>query len=87
MPDTVREEAGHAIYLAQLAIRPLTLCPWLAFGGAKVLEAIIDDDGDTFRAVYTVNFKNAVYTLHVFQKIAKKGIATDNMNSSKSNDA
>jgi phage-related protein len=41
-----------------------------------VLEVIIDDDGDTFRAVYTVKFKKAVYALHVFQKKAKKGIAT-----------
>ena len=33
-------------------------------------------DGDTYRAVYTVRFKAAVYVLHAFQKKAKKGIAT-----------
>lgn len=42
------------------------------FGGAGVLEIIEDSHGDTFRAVYTVKFKDAVYVLHVFQKKSKK---------------
>ena len=46
------------------------------FGGAGVLEAISDFDGDTFRAVYTVKFKGVLYVLHAFQKKSKKGIAT-----------
>jgi len=33
-------------------------------------------DGDTYRAVYTVKFKEAVYVLHSFQKKSKKGIKT-----------
>jgi phage-related protein len=40
------------------------------------LEVIEDFDGNTYRAVYTVRFAGAVYTLHVFQKKAKHGIAT-----------
>ncbi len=32
--------------------------------------------GDTWRAVYAVQFSDAVYVLHVFQKKAKSGIAT-----------
>ena len=35
-----------------------------------------DFDGNTYRAVYTVRFAQAVYTLHVFQKKSHKGIAT-----------
>lgn len=35
-----------------------------------------DYRGDTFRAVYTVRFDEAVYVLHVFQKKSTKGIAT-----------
>lgn len=35
-----------------------------------------DFDGDTFRAVYTVRFAEAVYVLHAFQKKSKRGIAT-----------
>jgi phage-related protein len=47
-----------------------------AFKGAGVLEVVEDFDGDTFRAVYTVRFKSAVYVLHCFQKKSKSGIAT-----------
>jgi phage-related protein len=35
-----------------------------------------DYDGDTYRAVYTVKFTEAVYVLHCFQKKSKQGIAT-----------
>jgi Phage derived protein Gp49-like (DUF891) len=41
-----------------------------------VLEVIARHDGDTFRAVYTVRFADAVYVLHVLQKKSKRGIAT-----------
>ena len=44
--------------------------------GGNVLEVIARHDGDTFRAVYTVRFRAAVYVLHAFQKKAKRGIAT-----------
>jgi len=46
------------------------------FKSAGVLEVVEDFDGDTFRAVYTVRFKSAVYVLHCFQKKSKKGAAT-----------
>jgi phage-related protein len=45
-------------------------------GGAGVLEIVDDYKGDTYRAVYTVKFKNAIYVLHAFQKKSKKGIKT-----------
>jgi len=35
-----------------------------------------DYDGETYRAIYTVRFVNAVYVLHVFQKKSPHGIAT-----------
>lgn len=46
------------------------------FGSAGVLEIVEDDEGGTYRAVYTVKFKEAVFVLHVFQKKIKAGIAT-----------
>ena len=39
----------------------------------KIVE---DWRGNTYRAVYTVRFSAAVFVLHVFQKKAKRGIAT-----------
>ena len=41
-----------------------------------MLEIIVDHDGNTWRAVYTVRFQEAIYVLHAFQKKSKKGIAT-----------
>ena len=35
-----------------------------------------DHDGDTYRAVYTVRFPQAVYVLHCFQKKSHSGIRT-----------
>ena len=32
--------------------------------------------GGTYRAVYTVKFAEAVFVLHCFQKMSKRGIAT-----------
>lgn len=46
------------------------------FGGAGVLEVVASHDGDTYRAVYTVKFRGAVYVLHCFQKKSKRGVAT-----------
>jgi phage-related protein len=46
------------------------------FGGAGVLEVIEDDVGGTYRAVYTVKFKEAVFVLHCFQKKSTQGIST-----------
>jgi len=41
-----------------------------------VLEVVENHQGETYRAVYTVNFSNLVYVLHAFEKKSKKGIAT-----------
>ena len=46
------------------------------FGGAGVLEVVEDDADGTYRAVYTVRFREAVFVLHVFRKKSKRGIAT-----------
>jgi phage-related protein len=40
------------------------------------MEIVAPYDGDTWRAVYTVRFEDAVYVLHSFQKKSKSGIAT-----------
>lgn len=50
--------------------------PLKGFGGNSVLEIVEDHRGGTYRAVYTIRFKKAVYVLHVFQKKSKSKIAT-----------
>jgi len=74
--DAVRGEMGFALYLAQCGEKHPKVKPLKGFGGAGVLEVAADWDGDTFRAVYTVRLAGTVYVLHVFQKKAKRGIAT-----------
>ncbi len=46
------------------------------FGGRSVLEIVAPHDGDTYRAVYTVKFKDSIYVLHAFQKKSARGIST-----------
>jgi phage-related protein len=40
------------------------------------VELIDDFDGDTYRAVYTVRFGDAIYVLHAFKKKSKRGVKT-----------
>ncbi len=75
-PKAVREVMGQALYHAQCGSKHLSAKPLKGFGGASVLEVVEDHDKKTYRAVYTVKFRDAVYVLHAFQKIAKKGIRT-----------
>jgi phage-related protein len=75
-PKDVRKEAGFAIHLAQEGGNALHAFPLVGFGAADVLEVVINESGDTYRAVYTVRFERAVYVLHAFQKKSKRGKAT-----------
>lgn len=75
-PREVRWRVGGALWQAQSGGKAPYAKPLKGFGDAGVLEIVSDFDGDTFRAVYTVRFREAVYVLHAFQKKAKRGIAT-----------
>jgi phage-related protein len=75
-PEEVQDLVGYALYLAQTGGKHPDAKPLAGFGGAGVLEVVADDDGDTFRAVYTVTLRDAIYVLHAFQKRSKRGIET-----------
>ncbi len=75
-PEDVKDVVGYALYLAQEGGKHHDAKPLRGFAGAGTLEVVADHRGDTYRAVYTVRFRDAVYVLHVFQKKSKKGIAT-----------
>lgn len=76
MPEQVVDVAGYALYMAQTGHKHPNAKPLKGFGSAGVLEVVEDDDGSTYRAVYTVKFNNGVYVLHCFQKKSRKGIET-----------
>ena len=75
-PDEVQDIVGHALYPAQTGGKDDHAKPLKGFKGAGVLEIVADHADGTYRSVYTVKFKAAVYVLHVFQKKSKRGIAT-----------
>lgn len=75
MPTRVARTFGFALYLAQVGGKHSRAKPLHGFGSG-VLEVVEDWKGSTYRAAYTVRFKDAVFVLHVFQKKAKVGIAT-----------
>jgi phage-related protein len=64
------------LFQAQAGGKHIAARPMKGFGGAGVLEVVEDDDGKTYRAVYTVKFREVVYVLHAFQKKSKRGIKT-----------
>ena len=74
-PDEVRQDIGQALYEVQLGLHPKSAKPLKGFGSG-VLEIRDNFASDTYRAVYTVRFEEAVYVLHVFQKKSSSGIAT-----------
>lgn len=76
LPEAVRDTFGYALHLAQEGKKHDQAKPLKGFGGAGVLEVVEDFKGDTYRAVYTVKFGNAVYVLHCFQKKSTHGIET-----------
>jgi phage-related protein len=75
-PRVVRRTVGQALYDAQKGGKHPDAKPLKGFHGAGVLEVVEDDDGNTYRAVYTVKFAGVVYVLHAFQKKSKSGTKT-----------
>jgi phage-related protein len=76
LPEEVRYAIGTALRWAQEGGKHVSAKPLKGFGDSQVLEVIEDYDSDTYRAVYTVRFTDAIYVLHVFQKKSNKGVAT-----------
>lgn len=76
MPGEVIDVVGYALHLAQTGRRHAQAKVLKGQGSAGLLEVVEDDDGSTYRAVYTVQFQDAVYVLHCFQKKSTQGIST-----------
>lgn len=76
LPQEVRRNIGKALYAAQQGETDPAAKPLKGFGGTRAMEIVERFRTDTYRAVYSARFENAVYVLHVFQKKAKKGMAT-----------
>lgn len=76
-PVSVQREMGYALFLAQMGERHTLMAKMLkGFGGGTVIEVRENHEGDTYRAVYSVRYADAVYVLHAFQKKSKRGTKT-----------
>ncbi len=75
-PQPVRRDMGLAPYAAQRGDTDPAAKPLKGFGGARVMEIVDRHDTNTYRAVYTVQFAEAIYVLHAFQKKSTQGVAT-----------
>ncbi len=76
MLKLVREVVGFALYLAQAGDRHPDAKPLKGFSSAGVVEVVVDQRGNAYRAVYTVRIHARVYVLHCFQKKSHHGIET-----------
>lgn len=74
-PSGVQRSIGFALSAAQYGGRHPSAKPWKG-EGPGIVEVVKDHDGNTYRAIYTVRFADAVYVLHAFQKKSPHGIAT-----------
>ena len=74
-PEAVKDEMGNALGLAQFGSKHPKAKPWKG-QGPGVFEVVEDHDGDAYRVVYTVRFREVLYVLHAFQKKSPKGIKT-----------
>ena len=74
-PEDVVDNLGYALSVVQFGGYPPSAKPWKGLG-AGVHEIVEDDEAGTYRAVYTVRFRKAVYVLHAFQKKSPSGIRT-----------
>jgi phage-related protein len=74
-PESVKDEIGSALSVAQFGGKHPKAKPWKG-EGPGVFEIVENYRGDTYRAAYTVKFEQAVYVLHAYQKKSPKGIKT-----------
>jgi len=78
-PEQVMDDVGFALGVVQYGGHPPSAKPWKGLGPG-VLEIVENDGSGTYRAVYTVRFRKAVYVLHAFQKKSPSGIRTARTN-------
>ena len=74
-PMSVKSELGNALGVAQFGGKHPKAKPWKGHGPG-IFEVVEDHDGNTYRAVYTVRFRDVLYVLHAFQKKSPRGITT-----------
>ena len=76
LPEDVQDYIGYTLHLVQNGETHSSIKPLKGKDLKGVYEIRVDDDSDTYRAVYVLNIGDKIYMLHVFQKKSKKGSET-----------
>lgn len=76
LSDEIRDVVGYALFQAQAGGKSDRAKALKGFGSAAILEVVEYSVGGTYRAVYTVKFREVIAVLHVFQKKSTHGIKT-----------
>jgi phage-related protein len=74
-PARVQDNLGFELFLTQTGQHPPSAKPLKGIGTGTI-ELVENHDGDTYRAIYTIRFREAVYVLHAFKKKSKRGNKT-----------
>lgn len=75
MPDGVQDAFGYRLDQAQIGLIPDGAIR-LKANLRGVMEIRMDYEGDTYRMMFTTEFPDTVYVLHVFKKKSKRGSHT-----------
>lgn len=75
-PLGARRVAGYALRVAQQGGKHPDAKVLKGYGGAGVIEIVVDFNTDTYRTVYTVACPNVIFLLHTFKKKSRRGSAT-----------
>lgn len=80
LDNGLKRRIGMALWQAQIGKKAPSAKPLTGgkdFKGGKVMEIVTDGgDRDTYRTIYLVEFREAIYVVDAFKKKAKKGIST-----------
>jgi phage-related protein len=74
-PPAVVRAIGAELSVAQFGGIAPSAKVWKGHG-AGVLEIVEDFDRATYRTVYTLRFRRAIYVVHCFQKKSPSGVRT-----------
>jgi phage-related protein len=76
LPEDVQDVFGSALLDVQYGDTPDGARPFGEGLPHEIWKIVEDYDGDTYRAIYTAAFPEAVYVLDAFMKKSKTGIKT-----------
>ena len=75
-PNSVRNRAGHELFLVQVGREPDDWKP-MPTVGPGACEIRVRDASGAFRVIYVAKFEDAIYVLHAFQKKTRKTARED----------